>query len=205
MNRFSPRIVAASLGLLVMLGLGGTAGAHEGDDHGTPAPVVVAAGETLMSAYATGTAFDAVMKYKPFAKGEVVDVTVYLVASDTNRPVAGATITASLSAGADSREVVFLPKAGGPVGAYAATVTASSDAPISLLLDVTAGETADLIAVDGLAPSDPASVHEHESADGHADEDFAPPPIAVMISLGTLLLIGAFAAGRLTAGKEVAA
>jgi len=137
--------------------------AHEGEDHGAPQPVAVAVpGETLLAASGSGSLFEAVLKYRPFAPKETVAVTLYLVSAETNRPIADATISANLSEGDRSTAVAFTPKPGGPAGAYrpggpagaySATVTAESVAPMSWLLDVTVGSESDLIGVTNFQAS----------------------------------------------------
>jgi hypothetical protein len=180
--------------------------AHEGENHGTPEPVTVAApGETLLAASSgSGSLFEAVLKYRPFAPGESVDVTLYLVSAETNRPIAGATLSASLSEGDRSTNVAFAPRAGGPVGAYRATLTPATAAPMSWLFDVTAGGDSDLIGVTGfrasLLQADPALNKTTPHREGAA-----LPPLAVLMPVGALLLVAAFAAGRATARKGVSA
>ena len=195
----------AVLLLVFSAGLSFPTFAHEGEDHGAPQPVTVAAsGETLLAASGSGSLFEAVLKYRPFAPGETVAVTLYLISAETNRPLADATVGATLSEGDRSTTVAFAPKPGGPVGAYGATVTAETAAPMSWLLDVTAGTESDLIGVThfqarSLQP-DPAL---NKSAP-HRKGTVSLPP-TVLLSVGALLLIAAFAAGRATARKGVSA
>ncbi len=195
----SPTIQTAFLVVLASIGLMGPLSAHEGEDHGTPEPVVAAPGETLLSASGSGLAFDAVLKYPPFSKGATVPLTLYVVSSETNRAVEGATVSASFSEGETSATVDFLPKSDGPSGAYTATVTSSSEQPASWLFDVAAGDDADLIAIGGFQPTPVSDAPEAEAAHDHGD---GPPRLAVMISIGSLLVIGAFALGRMTGGKK---
>lgn len=178
--------------------------AHEGEDHGTPEPVVAVPGEALLSATGAGAAFDAVLKYRPFARGEQVALALYLVSSETNRPVGDATVNANLSDGDKSTTIAFQPKAGGPVGLYSATVTPESDVAMSWLFDVSAGSESDLIAISGFkAGAKPLGKEVGDVAAPHTHD--GPPQIAIFISLSALLAIGAFAAGRISARKGVPA
>jgi len=181
--------------------------AHEGEDHGAPQPVAVAVpGETLLAASGSGSLFEAVLKYRPFAPKETVAVTLYLVSAETNRPIADATISANLSEGDRSTAVAFTPKPGGPAGAYSATVTAESVAPMSWLLDVTVGSESDLIGVTNFQASSLRSDPALNIAASRR-EGMALPPLAILMPVGALLLVTAFAAGRATArkGKGVSA
>lgn len=172
--------------------------AHEGEDHGTPEPVTVAApGEKLLVASGGGPVFEAVLKYRPFAPGEAVAVTLYLVSAETNRPLADATVNATLSEGDRSTAVAFAPKSGGPFGAYSATVTAETAAPMSWLFDVTAGAESDLIGVTGFQASPPEPASPVGKSAPHRDGK-ALPRLAMWVAVGALSLTIAFAAGRLT-------
>lgn len=199
--KFTIRTLA--LALVTSLALVGALDAHEGEDHGTPEPVAAMPGEALLAATGSGAAFDAVLKYRPFAKGEQVSLTMYLVSSESNRPVGDATVSGSLSEGDKNTTIAFQPKAGGPAGTYSATVTPGTDAAMSWLLDVTAGSESDLIAVTGFKAADRprgavAGATSHDHGGG-------APPIAIAISLGVLLAVGAFVAGRASARKVVSA
>jgi hypothetical protein len=195
-------ILTVVLTSAALLASSGVVDAHEGEDHGTPEPVVSVQGEGLLAAAGSGAVFDAVLKYPPFGKGERVSVVLYLVSSETNRPVADATVIANLSEGDKSTTVAFQPNAGGPVGAYSATISPGSAVAMSWLFDVTAGSDSDLIAISGFKAGDNAV---GKQAGAHHSHDSGPPQVAVLIALGSLLVIGAFAAGRLTARKGGAA
>jgi hypothetical protein len=179
--------------------------AHEGEDHGASEPVTAAvSGETLLAVSGSGSLFEAVLKYRPFTSGETVAMTLYLVSTETNRPLADAAVGATLSEGDRSTAVAFAPKSGGPVGAYSATLTPATAEPMSWLFDVTAGSDSDLIGVThfqarSLQP-DPAL---NKSAP-HRKGTVSLPP-TVLLSVGALLLIAAFVAGRVTARKRVSA
>lgn len=208
MNRCMAHRAALLFAVLLLafsVGLSFPTFAHEGEDHGAPQPVTVAApGETLLSASGGGSLFEAVLKYRPFAPGETVAVTLYLVSAETNRPLADATVGASLSEGDRSTTVAFAPKPDGPAGAYSATVTAETAAPMSWLLDVTAGTESDLIGVTHFQASplqpDPAlnKIAPHRKGT-------VSLPLTVLLPVGALLLLAAFAAGRATARKGVSA
>lgn len=174
--------------------------AHEGEDHGTPEPVVSSQGPARISAYGNGTAFDVVLKYAPFAVGETADVTLYVVSMETNRPIDGAIISANLSDGTSSTDVKFAPAAGGPIGAYSASTNVTSPNSISWLFDIETQSDTDLIAVEGFQakPLEPTSNDAMASA--HSPSA-TPPPVAVFASIATLLMIGAFAAGRVLTQK----
>lgn len=179
--------------------------AHEGEDHSAPQPVTVAAsGETLLAASGSGSLFETILKYRPFAPGETVAVTLYLVSAETNRPLADATVGATLSEGDRSTTVAFAPKPGGPVGAYGATVTAETAAPMSWLFDVTAGAESDLIGVTGFQASPPEPASPVGESAPHRDGK-ALPRLAMWVAVGALSLTIAFAAGRATARKRVSA
>ncbi|CAN5498889.1 hypothetical protein BH09SUM1_BH09SUM1_00840 [soil metagenome] len=193
------KIQTAFLVLLASVGSMGRVSAHEGEDHGTPEPVVASPGQTMLSASGSGLAFDAVLKYLPFSTGDKVPLIIYLVSSETNRAIEGATVSASFSDGENSATVNFLPKGDGPSGAYSATVTSTSEQPASWLFDVSAGDDDDLIAIGGFQPT---PVFDTPKADVLDDHGGAPSRLAVLISIGSLLVIGAFATGRLTAGKS---
>ena len=179
--------------------------AHEGEDHGAPEPVTVAApGETLLAASGSGSLFEAVLKYRPFVRGETVAVTLYLVSAETNRPLADATVNATLSEGDRSTAVAFAPKPGGPVGAYSATLTPATAAPMSWLFEVTADGESDLIGVTGFQAR-PPKAHPAVGETALQGDGIAPPRWAVLIAIGALLLVVAFAAGRLTARGRASA
>ena len=180
--------------------------AHEGEDHGAPQPVTVAApGETLLAASGGGSVFEAVLKYRPFVPGETVAVTLYLVSAETNRPLADATVNATLSEGDRSTAVAFAPKPGGPVGAHSATVTAATAAPMSWLFDVTAGTESDLIGVTGFQASSLQSDPAPYKKTSPLREWTVLPPLTVLLPVAALLLVAAFAAGRLTARRRASA
>jgi hypothetical protein len=150
-----------------------------------------------------GSLFDAVLKYRPFASGETVALTLYLVSAETNRPMANATVSASLSEGDRSLAVPFTPKPGGPVGAYSATLTPPTTAPMSWLFEVTADGESDLIGVTGFQ-SRPLKAHPAVGETSLQGNEIAPPQRAMLIAVGALLLVGAFVMGRMTARKEAA-
>ena len=191
------------LAVAVFVASSGWVEAHEGEDHGTPEPVVSIPGEALLAASGGGAVFDAVLKYRPFAKGEQVALALYLVSSETNRPVGDATVSASLSEGDKSTTVAFQPKADGPAGLYIATVTPKSDTTMSWLFDVAAGSDSDLIAIGGFKAGGKPPGEAVGTAAPHAHD--GPPGVAVFVSLSALLAIAAFAAGRFTARKGVSA
>ncbi|MDS4031119.1 MAG: hypothetical protein RKO66_13765 [Candidatus Contendobacter sp.] len=178
--------------------------AHEGEDHGASGPVEVAIpGETLLAMSGGGALFEAVLKHRPFASGDPVAVTFYLVSLETNRPVADATVSANLSEGDRSTSVAFAPKPGGPIGAYSATVTPTTAAPISWLFDVTAGGDTDLIGLTGFQASPPKSNPAVGGPSLRRDGTASFRP-AVLAAVGVPLLIAAFVVGRMTARKGVA-
>jgi len=179
--------------------------AHEGEDHSAPQPVTVAApGETLLVASGGGSVFEAILKYRPFVRGETVAVTLYLVSAETNRPLADATVNATLSEGDRSTAVAFAPKSGGPVGAYSATLTSATAAPMSWLFEVTAGSDSDLIGVTGFQASPPEPASSVSESAPHRDGK-ALPWLAMWFAVGALSLTIAFVAGRATARKRVSA
>lgn len=195
------KVVLTSAALLASYG---ALDAHEGEDHGTPEPVVAMPGEALLAAVGDGAAFDAVLKYRPFEKGEQVALTLYLASSETNRPVGGASISGSLSDGEKNTTIAFRAKEGGPPGAYSATVTSGSDSAMSWLFDITAGSESDLIAISGFKAGANLSAPAVGATHSHAHAS-SPPLIAVLVSLGVLLATAAFVAGRATARKVVSA
>ena len=200
-------LLFAVLLLVFSAGLSFPTFAHEGEDHGAPQPVTVAApGETLLAACGNGSLFEAILKYRPFAPGETVAVTLYLVSAETNRPVADATVSASLSEGDRSTNVAFAPKPGGSVGAYSATLTPATVEPMSWLFDVTANGDADLIGITGFQASRlPHSNSTAGKISSHGRWDVSPQHLAALAGVGVLLLVAAFAAGRLTARKGASA
>lgn len=200
-------LLFAALLLVFSAGLPFPAFAHEGEDHGAPEPVTVAAsGETLLAASGSGSLFEAVLKYRPFTPGETVAATLYLVSAETNRPLADATVGATLSEGDRSTAVAFAPKSGGPVGAYSATLTPATAEPMSWLFDVTAGSDSDLIGITGFQAS---RLAHSDSAVGkissHGRWEVSPQHLAALAGVGVLLLVAAFAAGRLTARGRASA
>jgi hypothetical protein len=197
----------AVLLLVFSAGLSFPAFAHEGEDHGAPQPVTVAAsGETLLAASGSGSLFEAVLKYRPFTPGETVAVTLYLVSAETNRPLADAAISASLSEGDRSTAIAFAPKSGGPVGAYSATLTPATAEPMSWLFDVTAGSDSDLIGITGFQASRlPHSDSTVGKISSHGRWEVSPQHLAALAGGGVLLLVAAFAAGRLTARGRASA
>lgn len=203
-RRATPLLAALLLAFGVALPI--PASAHEGEDHGTPEPLMLSApGETLLAVGGVGALFEAVLKYRPFARGESVEVTLYLVSAETNRPLADTTVGATLSEGDRSAAVAFAPKPGGPVGAYSATVTPATAAPMSWLFDVTAGGESDLIGVTGFQASPLQSDPASNKKTSPLREGTALPPLTVLMPVGALLLVAAFAAGRLTARGRASA
>lgn len=210
MNRALSHPARASLPLMMLLlalstALSFTTIAHEGEDHGTP--VAVATAETnglFLSSSDSGSLFEAILKYHPFNPGEGVEVMVYLLSLEANRPISNATVSASLSEGSQSATVIFVPKPGGPVGAYQATVTPKTAAPMSWLFDVTADGNADLIAITGFQARSPESSAGVESIPHTSPPSSKTPwPVLGIGAIGVLALVAAFIAGRLTARKAV--
>ena len=177
------------------------AAAHDGEDHGAPEPVVAATPTgTLIALSGSGALFDTVLKHRPFAPGETVELTFYLVLAETNRPVADAVISASLSEGKKSTTVSFAPQPGELTGAYRATLTPATAEPMSWLFDVTAGSDSDLIGIAGFQASPLKANPTIGNIPPHRDWAVLPPPATLAI-VGVLLLFAAFVAGRLTARK----
>jgi len=188
--------LAAAIGVLMPL----AAWSHDGEDHGAVAAPVGAPGDAFVAVDGRGESFEGVLKFKPFDKGEKVDLVFYLLSLENNRAVAEAKVSATLSEGASSTEVAFVPKQGGPLGAYTATVTVADDKTRSWLFDVTAGDTSDLIAVGGFQAEE--AVEEPHAVDGGLGQP-AMSPAAFSATLGAaILLAGAsFAFGRMTARR----
>ncbi len=181
------------------------AAAHEGEDHGASEPVVVStATETLIALSGGGSQFDAVLKHRPFAPGETVELALYLVAAETNRPIADAVISASLSQGETSTTVSFTPKPGGPTGAYRAVINPKTAAPMSWLFDVMVGDQLDLIGVTGFQSSPLKADHPAGKIQPQRDWTALPQP-AVLVVIGVLLLVVGFVAGRRTLHKGISA
>jgi len=203
-HRAVPLLAALLLSLGVALPL--PTAAHEGEDHGSPEPVAIAAsGETLLAIGGVGSLFEAVLKYRPFVRGDAVAVTLYLVSAETNRPIADATVGATLSEGDRSVAVAFAPKLGGPVGAYSATVTAETAEPMSWLFEVAAGSDSDLIGITGFQTSRlPHSDSTVGKISSYGRWGVSPRHLAALAG-GALLLVAAFAAGRLTARGRASA
>lgn len=178
-----------------------SAAAHEGEDHGAPEPVVVStATETLIALSGGGSQFDAVLKHRPFAPGETVELTLYLVAAETNRPIADAVISASLSEGETSTTVSLAPKPGGPTGAYRALINPKTAA----LMSLTVGDQLDLIGITGFQASPLKADHPAGKIQPHRDWIALPQP-AVLVVIGVLLLVVGFVAGRRTLRKGISA
>lgn len=185
--------------LVLAVGSHSDLGAHGDEDHGGgEEPMAQATGESMRTLSGQGLAFDAVLKYPPFAPGEKVPLTLYVVSHETNRPITGATIEASLSEGDSARTIEFFPAEKGREGVYSAIAMPASNASMSWLFDISTETELDLIPMSGFkAGKDKVAT---QAAEGHHDDATETTPmLAILISLGALLTIGAFAAGRLSA------
>lgn len=178
--------------------------AHDGEAHGSPAPVV-SAGSAQLAIGGHSTSLEGVLKYLPFEVGEKVDLTFYLLSMADNRGVGGATVKGTMSSGSTSTDVEFRAKADGPAGAYSGSVTVSEAKTMSWLFDVTVGDDSDLIALGGFEAGRPHAGASVESAQHTGTATIPPMAFAATFGGALVLAVAAFVFGRISVRKEASA
>lgn len=134
--------------LILLLGLllGGTAYAHGGEDHGDGPKAGTAAGATSFSVAALSEQFEALLRYEPLEGGKPADLRLFLSDYATNAPIKGAKLTLTTPEDANLKWAV---KEQEP-GVYLVEGQFPANKAYSFALNIVAGETADLLLLEGI-------------------------------------------------------
>jgi hypothetical protein len=125
--------------------------AHEGEAHESGAATQQAAVSDVPVGWSgRGDIFEVVVKALPLFPEEQALLTAYVVEVASNKPVAGARVSASISMGKDSMRAEFAETTGTLPGAYTAKLRFPDVGPYAVLFDVSRGDADDLVAVDGI-------------------------------------------------------
>lgn len=125
--------------------------AHEGEAHESGAAIQQAAvSDAPVGWSGRGDIFEVVVKALPFLPEEQALLTAYVLEIASNKPVAGAKVSASISLGSDSTRAEFAETTGTLPGAYAAKLRFPDTGSHSVLFDISRGNANDLVAVDGV-------------------------------------------------------
>lgn len=125
--------------------------AHEGETHESGAatqPAVVS--DIPVGWSGRGDIFEVVVKALPFYPDEQALFTAYVVEGASNKPVAGAKVSASISLGKSSTRAEFAETTASLPGAYTARLRFPDASPHSMLFDISLDSADDLVAVDGV-------------------------------------------------------
>ncbi|GAB3309382.1 hypothetical protein [Hymenobacter tenuis] len=134
--------------LILLLGLllGGTAYAHGGEDHGDGPKAGTAAGATSFSVAALSEQFEALLRYEPLEGGQPADLRLFLSDYATNAPIKGAKLTLTTPEDANLKWAVTEQEP----GVYLVEGQFPANKAYSFALNVVAGETADLLLLEGI-------------------------------------------------------
>ncbi|GAA4388665.1 hypothetical protein [Hymenobacter koreensis] len=134
--------------LILLLGLllCGTAYAHGGEDHGDGPKAGTAAGATSFSVAALSEQFEALLRYEPLEGGKPADLRLFLSDYATNAPIKGAKLTLTNPEDANLKWAVTEQEP----GVYLVEGQFPANKAYSFALNVVAGETADLLLLDGI-------------------------------------------------------
>lgn len=152
------------------------------------AAAAVPGSSELRSLSGRGDNFEVIVKFPPFTAGSGVSLTAYVLASDTNEPIRGATVLGGMSGGTQSLEVVFTEKPQPLAGVYTGTIRVESDKPYSWLFDIGLGDKSDLVAIDGFQADDkakspaPPAPAAHEPGETGAGINLTPVEIVALIA-----------------------
>lgn len=120
--------------------------AHGGEDHGD-AKAATPAGATYFSAAAASEQFEVLLRYFPLKPGGDADMRVFLSDFATNAPIKGAQF---IFTSPEDPKLKFTTTEKGP-GEYLVETTFPAKKAYSLTVQVTAGDRADLLLLEGIA------------------------------------------------------
>jgi hypothetical protein len=120
--------------------------AHGGEDHGA-AKATTPAGATYFSAVATSEQFEVLLRYQPLKPGADADMRLFLADFATNAPIKGAQFVFTSP---EDPKLKFTTTEKGP-GEYLVETTFPAKKPYSMTVQVTAGDRADLLLLEGIA------------------------------------------------------
>ena len=132
--------------LLGLLLLSGGASAHGGEDHGDGAKASTPAGATSFSVAALSEQFEALLRYEPLEGGQPADLRLFLSDYATNAPIKGAKLTLTNPEDANLKWAVTEKEP----GVYLVEGQFPANKAYSFALNVVAGETADLLLLEGI-------------------------------------------------------
>ncbi|MDU0372251.1 hypothetical protein ACFPAF_17750 [Hymenobacter endophyticus] len=134
--------------LIMLLGLllCGTAYAHGGEDHGDGPKAGTAAGATSFSVVALSEQFEALLRYEPLEGGKPADLRLFLSDYATNTPIKGAKLTLTTPEDANLKWAVTEQEP----GIYLVEGQFPANKAYSFALNIVAGETADLLLLEGI-------------------------------------------------------
>ncbi len=141
-------VAAGHLALIVALGLSASrvSHAHGGEDHGEAATLVQPA-SGRHTASAQSAIYDIVVEYGVIDSAEKTSFDIYLSDYETNAPIAGATLQASVDG---LENVTASATAEADPGLYNISFTFPKAGNYDLLFDITSGDKSDLIDVKGI-------------------------------------------------------
>ena len=175
MSRVSRRLSLLALTVAAVVGLGGEARAHGGEDHGTPPPAATVGGEAR-TAFGTTGQFEVLVKLTPRA-GEPASLMVFLADWATNEPLGGATVALQILS---NPPVAVTAEAAGAPGIYHAIATVPAGT-FPLIATITAGDRIDLVEV---APLDFAPAAATTAAHRHG-----LPWLRIALGAGVVLVL----------------
>jgi hypothetical protein len=134
--------------LILLLGLllTGPAYAHGGEDHGDGAKAGMAAGATSFSVAALSEQFEVLLRYEPLEGGQPADLRLFLSDYATNAPLKGAKLTLTNPEDVSLKWVVTEQEP----GIYLVEGQFPANKDYSFALNIVAGETADLLLLEGI-------------------------------------------------------
>ena len=134
--------------LILLLGLllSAPARAHGGEDHGDGPKAGTPAGATSFSVAALSEQFEVLLRYEPLEGGQPADLRLFLSDYATNAPIKGARLTLTNPEDANLKWAV---KEQEP-GMYLVEGQFPANKAYSFALNVVAGETADLLLLEGI-------------------------------------------------------
>jgi hypothetical protein len=154
--------------MLAMVFAPGAAWSHGGEDHGAePSAPPPAAAESGV-AFAQSELFQLVIKYPPAYSSDPVRLQLLLADYATNHPVSGAVIQLQFT---NPEGLTAEATATDSAGIYEATITLEEPGSFALLAIVTAGDSIDLLPIDGIEIAVP---EESEAGDDGAHGDGIP-------------------------------
>ena len=132
--------------LLLALLLAPGAWAHGGEDHGAAAKATTAAGATSFSVAALSETFELLLRYEPLEKGQDADLRLFVSDYATNAPIKGAQISVTCP---EAPALKFAVSEKEP-GAYLVEGNFPANQKYGLAVNLVAGETADLLLLEGI-------------------------------------------------------